>query len=63
MSSRALPDNSAADDPVDILVEQHLERRRESERPLAAQGNTPLPYLMPLASFSVNPAYATSGSV
>ena len=40
-------------------------RPRDSERPLAAQGNTPLPYLTPaaLASFSVTPTQATSGSV
>ena len=40
-------------------------RPSESERPLAAQGNAPLPYLIPLAlhSFSVSPAQATSGSV
>ena len=40
-------------------------RPSESERPLAAQGNTPLPYLTPLAlaSFSVRPAQATSGAV
>jgi hypothetical protein len=41
------------------------DRPRVSERPLAAQGKTPLPYLTPaaLASFSVTPAQATSGSV
>ena len=41
------------------------ERPRVSERPLAAHGNTPLPYATPaaLASFSVTPAQATSGSV
>ncbi len=34
-------------------------------RPLAAQGNTPLPYLIffALASISVSPTHATSGSV
>ena len=40
-------------------------RPSDSERPLAAHGKTPLPYLMPaaLASFSVTPTQATSGSV
>ena len=40
-------------------------RPSASERPDAAQGNAPLPYLMPLAlaSFSVRPTQATSGSV
>ncbi len=40
-------------------------RPSESERPLAAQGKTPLPYVTPaaFASFSVIPAQATSGSV
>ena len=40
-------------------------RCRLKLRPLAAQGKTPLPYLRPccLASASVTPAHATSGSV
>ena len=40
-------------------------RPSDSERPLAAQGKAALPYLMPaaLASFSVTPTQATSGSV
>src|SRR3954447_13122413 len=40
-------------------------RPRDSDRPEPAQGNTPLPYLTPaaLASFSVTPTQATSGSV
>ena len=40
-------------------------RPSDSERPLAAQGKTPLPYLTPaaLASVSVTPTQATSGSV
>src|SRR3954464_9892620 len=40
-------------------------RPSDSDRPLAAQGNTPLPYLTPaaFASFSVSPTQATSGSV
>ena len=62
-------DDPGADDPVVGLVEQHLGQAlvppRDSERPEAAQGNTPLPYLTPaaLASFSVTPTQATSGSV
>ena len=41
------------------------ERPRDSDRPLAAQGKVPLPYLTPaaLASFSVALTQATSGSV
>ena len=40
-------------------------RPSDSERPDAIHGNTPLPYLTPaaLASFSVTPTQATSGSV
>ena len=40
-------------------------RPSDSERPLAAHGKAALPYLMPaaLASFSVTPTHATSGSV
>src|SRR5215212_7078921 len=40
-------------------------RPSDRDRPDAAQGNTPLPYLTPaaLASFSVTPTQATSGSV
>src|ERR1700722_15851455 len=40
-------------------------RPSESDRPLAAHGKTALPYLIPfaLASVSVTPAQATSGSV
>jgi hypothetical protein len=40
-------------------------RPSESDRPLAAHGKVPLPYFTPfaLASFSVRPTQATSGSV
>jgi hypothetical protein len=60
-------DDAAADDPFARLVEQKVghpqSRPRDSERPPAAHGNTPLPYLIPaaFASFSVTPTQATSG--
>ena len=40
-------------------------RPSDSDRPEAAHGNAPLPYLTPaaLASLSVMPTHATSGSV
>ena len=63
-------DDAAADDPLGGLVEQHLGHAlvaAQRQRPAAdaAHGNTPLPYLIPaaLASFSVSPTQATSGSV
>ncbi len=62
-------DDAAADDAVGGSSNSTLvmpsSRPRLSDRPLAAQGNTPLPYLIPaaLASFSVTPTQATSGSV
>ena len=40
-------------------------RPNDSDRPDAAHGNAPFPYFTPaaLASFSVTPTHATSGSV
>ena len=62
-------DDSAADDALGGFVEQDLGQALvAAKRQRAAGGSpgeTPLPYLMPaaLASFSVIPTQATSGSV
>jgi hypothetical protein len=67
--SRRWSDDAAPDDTLMFLVEQDFlvpsSRPRNSDLPLAAHGKTPLPYLTPLAlaSISVRPTHATSGSV
>jgi hypothetical protein len=61
--------DATTNDAIGRLIEQDLGdpfvAPSERDRPDAAQGNTPLPYFTPLAlaSFSVSPTQATSGSV
>ena len=63
------PDNPAADDALSGFVEQDLGQAlvaaKRQRTPGGSPRETPLPYLTPaaLASFSVVPTHATSGSV